>query len=359
MSIESLSPGAWRLDVNLKKNGKQYRKRETFNGSKGAANARYFEVKKELKAHAETDTSSLTLSEIVDFGQALEWYFKVKKDNLISPYVFSRMKADLGKVPLKEIGRRFKEYWLCLRRTRSKHTGELLSASTVNHYTVMAKAALNMCMRDGLIEGNPLKHIEILKTVPRDIFLSELDRQRLLNVVDREAPHLSAIVRFAFAVPCRKAELVSLRREDLDLINNAIRVRHENAKGDNGSWKPIPPGWMTEYFQSLPADCEYLFYRRDRQGNCRTLGNFKRSWGRCLRIAGIPDFHFHDTRHIAASDLLNAGNPEQLVCQIAGWKSGNMIRQYYHKDGLRAVQNVVFAGAKGDTSGRHLQTAVS
>ena len=47
--------------------------------------------------------------------------------------------------------------------------------------------------------------------------------------------------------------------------------------------------------------------------------------------------------------MLNAGNPEQLVCQIAGWRSGNMIRQYYHKDGLRAVKNVVFASEKPDT----------
>jgi integrase len=223
----------------------------------------------------------------------------------------------------------------------------------------MAKAALNMCLKDGLIKDNPLRHIEILKVVPRDIYLSELDRQRLLNVIDREAPHLSAIVRFALAIPCRKAELVNLRRDDLDLLNSAIRVRHETAKGDNGSWKPIPPGWMTEYFQRLPKETEYLFYRHDRQGKCKPLGNFRRSWTRCLRIAGIPDFHFHDTRHISASDLLNAGNAEQLVCQIAGWKSGNMIRQYYHKDGLRAVQNVVFSRAKPDTDTRHLQIAVS
>jgi predicted GIY-YIG superfamily endonuclease len=63
------------------------------------------------------------------------------------------------------------------------------------------------------------------------------------------------------------------------------------------------------------------------------------------------DFHrrLHTHQKGRANDLLNAGNPEQLVCQIAGWKSGNMIRQYYHKDGLRAVQNVVFSGAKPDT----------
>ena len=147
-----------------------------------------------------------------------------------------------------------------------------------------------------------------------------------------------------------------LRHQGVPVV--VVRVRHENAKGDNGSWKPIPPGWLTDYFQKLPKETEYLFFREIGPGRYMGLGNFRRAWTRCLRLAGISDFHFHDTRHIAASDLLNAGNPEQLVCQIAGWRSGNMIKQYYHKDGLRAVQKVVFSVEKPDSETRHAQSAV-
>ncbi len=178
--------------------------------------------------------------------------------------------------------------------------------------------------------------------------MSEVDRQRLLNVIDREAPHLSAIVSFALAVPSRKTELVNLKRNDLDLMNNAIRIRHETAKGDKGSWKPIPPE-MVDYFRNLPPDTEYLFYRIEK-GKPVKLRNFKRSFRRCRKIAGLEDFHFHDTRHISATELLNAGNPEEVVCQIAGWVSGNMIKKYYHKDGLRAVRDVAFVNHnKGKT----------
>ena len=358
MDMKQLKSGLWLLDVRIKRHGIQYRKRLRVRAGEKEATARFHEIKKELREQADAE-GSLTLSErLKTFGQALDWYYRARKDNLVSPSAFKSLKNDLGDVPLSEIKHKFKEYWLCLRRARSRQTGEYLAPSTVNHYTITAKAALNMCVKDGLLESNPLKHIEILKVIPRDIYLSALDRQRLLNVIDREAPHLSAIVRFALDVPSRKSELVQLRREDLDLLSNSIRVRHQNAKGDNGSWKPIPPG-MTTYFQTLPPGTEYLFYRRDWRGKFLPLGNFHRAWKRCLRLAGISDFHFHDTRHIAASDLLNAGNPEQLVCQIAGWKSGNMIKQYYHKDGLRAVQNIVFPGQKGYTSGVHLQAVVS
>jgi hypothetical protein len=195
MSMKQIKPDLWRLDISAWYSGKECRHREEFSGSKRAAVERCFELKKELRTRAKAEISSLKLSKIASFGQALEWYLKAKKENLVSPSSFERMKRDLGNVKLSEIGQKFKEYWLCLQRTHSRQTGEFLAASTVNHYTVMAKAALNMCVHDGLIENNPLKHIEILKVVPRDISLSEIDRQRLLNVVDREAPHVSATMQ--------------------------------------------------------------------------------------------------------------------------------------------------------------------
>jgi integrase len=51
------------------------------------------------------------------------------------------------------------------------------------------------------------------------------------------------------------------------------------------------------------------------------LGDFDRAMRRCLKLAGLKDAHFHDTRHNAATELLNAGTPERALCQIAGWKA--------------------------------------
>ena len=212
MAITQLSASLFRLDVRFSLECREHRVRETFKGNRKLAEERYHDILRGMKARAARQPRSLTID---SFGDALEWYFRVKKDNLVSATSFKRMQADLGGVRLREIGQKFKMYWLALRRTKSCQTGEFLSASTINHYTIMAKAASNMCVKDGgLLETNPLRHVEILKMTPRDIYLSELDRQRLLNVIDRKLC-TSAIVRFAFAVPCRKAELVSLRREDI------------------------------------------------------------------------------------------------------------------------------------------------
>jgi integrase len=76
------------------------------------------------------------------------------------------------------------------------------------------------------------------------------------------------------------------------------------------------------------------------------LGDFKTAWKRCLRLAGIRDFHFHDTRHISASNLLDNGTPEQVVMQVAGWKT-NMLRTYYHRSGKKALDLVRFPSMTG------------
>lgn len=350
MSIKRIKDGSWKLDVRIWKDGKEYRQRENVTGGQKAAESRVHEIKKELAQRAVTQCS---LTKVQSFGQILDYYSNQKMNCVSSPTCFNQMKSTLGKVPLDQLKVKFTAYWMTLRKTHSCQTGKFLANATVNHYTVLAKAALNMCVRDGVIEDNPLKHIQILKRVPRDIMLSDLDRINLINIIDREAPHLSAIVRFALEVPSRKSELVNLKVEDYDAVNNAVRIRHQNAKGKRGSWKPVPPGWLTEYFRNLPAT-EYVFYRTVR-GKYLPLGNFKRSWTRCLSLAKITDFHFHDTRAVSATNLLNAGNPEQVVCQIAGWTSGNMIRLYYRKDGLRAVQNLIFPQPKPDTCTGHFQ----
>jgi integrase len=198
-----------------------------------------------------------------------------------------------------------------------------------------------------LIKSNPISKVRFprLKELPRDVVLNSFDIQRLLNKVETEAPHLNAILRYALKVPCRKSELVKMKKDDLDMIHNAIRVKAGNSKNDMPCWKPIPPD-MVSYFRTLPKETDYLFYRMEEEKKTGAikyygLGNFQRSWRRCLRLAGLSFFHFHDTRHISATALIDNGTPEQTVMAVANWKT-NMLRSYYHREPKQALQLVRF-----------------
>ena len=60
-----------------------------------------------------------------------------------------------------------------------------------------------------------------------------------------------------------------------------------------------------------------------------------------MKLAGLQGFHFHDTRHISASALVNNGTPEQVVMTVANWRT-NMLRNYYHREPKKALELVRF-----------------
>jgi integrase len=255
---------------------------------------------------------------------------------------------ELGEIDIQFFPDRFEDYLHHLRATKSPRTHKMRSNATVNRVIEITRAAYNTGVALGFVETNPITKVRFprLKELPRDVILSELEKQNLLNVIDKEAPHLSAVVRFALQVPCRRSELVRMRKEDLDLIHNAIRVKAENSKNDKGCWKPIPPD-MVEYFRSLPRETDYLFYRKDEISKpgfttWSGLGDFHGAWRRCLKLAKLENFRFHDTRHCSASALVNNGTPEQVVMDVANWKT-NMLRKYYHREPIQSLKLVRFS----------------
>jgi integrase len=333
--IRPIGENKWRVVARVRVNGRIEHRQRTLEGTKEQSRELLAQFKREIRAGTNAERS---LTPIKTFGEALQFYLERNEAGRSMSY-FKRLLADLGSISIAALGERFDKYLQLLKSSAGQRTGKPLSNGTINRVLAWSKAALNFVEERGLIKGNPLKHFKKLKETPRDVVMSDIDRQRLLDVIEREAPHLSAIVRFALQVPCRKSELVNLSTDDLDLFNNCIRVKNGETKNGAGIWKPIPPN-MREYFQTIPSGCKHVFYRQDKNGY-HGLGDFKNAWRRCLKIAGVNNFRFHDTRHCSASALIDNGTPEQVVMSIAGWKT-NMLRVYYNREPKKTLDLVRF-----------------
>jgi integrase len=192
-----------------------------------------------------------------------------------------------------------------------------------------------------VIDKNPITTVRFpnFEEKPRDRYLTPEERLRLLNAIREHRPYILPIVQYMLAVPCRVSELTTARREQYNPFTQTIYI--PDSKAGIPIHKPIPPE-MVEYFQNIPSDCDWLFYRETSPGEYRPLNSLRCPWAFCLKRAGLADLHVHDLRHISATDLYEAGNPEMVIAGVAGWKTPDMLSRYYHKDSLRSAQRIAF-----------------
>ena len=334
MSIKKISDTAYKLDIRLWIKSKEYRHRETFAGGQKAAKNRELEIKEALQAKAAKENCSF---KIQLFGEALSFYLEHRSLGR-SRSLLKRLESDLGNVPIAELTGRF-DLWL-------QEIKKQYSACTVNRYLAWSKAALNLAIRYGYLKENPLQRFERLREIPRDRLLSDEEKLRLLTVVKTEAPHILPIVRYAMMIPSRRGELVSMRREWYDMVNNCIHIPAEYTKAKRSCIKPVPEE-LREYMRTIPQESEWIFYRKE-NGKYHSIGDFKKAWHRCLRLAEITDFRFHDARRGSYTALILAGNLPHVVQKISGHKT-DMSKVYLNISNMQAVKALKFASLEPET----------
>jgi integrase len=337
MNMKQLEPGLWLLDVRVIKDGKVYRKRQRVQGGLKAAEARYLEIRKELQGRAK-EKRSLTLT---TFKHVIEYYLERNAVDPASVTYFDKLKSDIGNVEVSELRNKFDQYLLLLRKTKVKHTDRFLSLNTVNRYIAWAKAAVNCAVRAGVIEKNPLQYFQKFPTRPRDRMLTETEKDKLIEAVQKEAPDIHPIVLYSLLVPCRRGELTTLKRTDYNMVTNTIHIPAERTKMKRPCIKPVPD-CLKEYMRNVPIESEYLFYRRTKQGQYLPIGDFRGSWKKCCASAGIENYRFHDQRRVAYTDLLLAGNAPHIVMQVSGHAT-DMSKVYFGRNEMLAAQSLNFS----------------
>lgn len=369
--IEQLAPGKYRVTVRVRVSGKIVERRENVNGSKEQARERRHQLKREIRERKPAGSLKFPFK---TFADALRIY-REKRGPFSIGYTQTllRVEKEVGTFPLEHFEDRFEEYIRLYKVTPSKRE-KLRSPSAMNRPIEIVKAVFSTCYALGLFKNNPISNVRFpeVKEIPRDVTISEADRKKLIETAlkNKRTEHLSNAINYAIQVPIRRSELVNMKVDDIDLfgVPPSVRIRNGTTKNDLGTWKPIPPDMM-EFFIRRKKEArskeEFVFGRfvkgdrKDRSGENEHfigLGNFKNAWNTVRTEAKLPLIHFHDTRHVSATNLIDNGTPEQVVMTIAGWKT-NMLKTYYHREPKRALELVCFARKCEDDVKTQMQKA--
>ena len=245
-------------------------------------------------------------------------------------------------------------------RWRSEKSKAKMKSATINSYVNPLKGAMSRAVEWGIIDSHDLHKVKALKVDNSRIrFLDKKEEPALrttLKIRDKRikderengnkfrqqrsypllpelrdyhfADHLEPLVLLAMNTGMRKGELLNLRWENVDLINNVVTIKAENAKSGKARHVPL----NNESKQTLAGwqrDTREQGYVFEGEAN-KPITDVKKAWGNLLDEAKIEEFNFHDLRHHFASKLVMAGVDLNTVRELLGHANLDMTIRYAH-----------------------------
>lgn len=247
-----------------------------------------------------------------------------------------------------------------IEKWRSEKSKAKMKPATINSYVNPLKGAMSRAVEWDIIDTHDLHKVKALKVDNSRIrFLDKKEESSLratLTIRDKRikderesgnkfrqqrkysllpelrdhnfADHLEPLVLLAMNTGMRKGELLNLRWENVDLVNNVITIKAANAK--SGKARHIPLNKESKQtLVSWQRDTKEQGYLFEGESN-KPITDVKKAWGNLLVEAKIEEFNFHDLRHHFASKLVMKGVDLNTVRELLGHSNLDMTIRYAH-----------------------------
>ncbi len=211
-----------------------------------------------------------------------------------------------------------------LNRLANSRLNTGVAPATVNRMLAVIRAILNTaCKQWGWLDTVPA--IRLLPEPKRRIrWLTHDEATRLLI----ELPdHLAAMVRFSLATGLREMNVVELEWKQVDLEQRRAWIHVDQAKGQRRAI-------------AVPFNAQAIVVLREQQGQHPTrvfvyegkpvTRANNHAWRKALVRAKIENFRWHDLRHTWASWHVQAGTPLNVLQELGGWATLDMVLRYAH-----------------------------
>ena len=236
-----------------------------------------------------------------------------------------------------------------LRRIRAKVLERDIAPSTANRYMAVLSTILRYAHKQGWCESVPA----IPKTPEPRGRIRWITRHEAARLLDELPIHLRRMAAFTLATGLRRANVTGLEWSRVDLERRMAHVVADQAKTGRAIGVPLNDDAM-----AILADCaddhpRFVFVWRHQ----RIKDTGQKAWARACARAGIQDFHWHDLRHTWASWHIMAGTPVQVLKELGGWASLEMVLRYAHLSPAHlsdAARNITGLAQMRHTGDKHL-----
>jgi integrase len=244
-----------------------------------------------------------------------------------------KLTAAFGGKKLTDITPAAVEHYKAQRLASTTRYGRPPAPATVNRELACLKHMFSVA-RKGLIHlpggaphENPVSSVEFLDE--HNILDRVLTAEEFRRMVDLSPDYLRPILTCAYYTSMRKAEILGLTWDRVDLKVGFIRLREVDTK--TRERRSIPIGReLRNALRGLPLALDsygnrvpYVFTR-----NGHRIKSIREIFSRVCREAGLTDVVFHTLRHTATTNLRRSGVDALTAMKITGHKTMAVFKRY-------------------------------
>ena len=196
--------------------------------------------------------------------------------------------------------------------------------TTVNRTLEILRAILRKARDDWEWIGN-CPNIPMLKEPAKRVCWITRDQAEVL--LSLLADHQQPMMRFALETGLRRSNVTHLEWSQVDLERRMTWVHPDQAKAEKAIGVPLSDEAIVILLGQKEKHPRWVFPYR---GKPVTQTSTK-AWRDAVRAAGIASgFRWHDLRHTWASWHTQDGTPLNVLQELGGWASAEMVLRYAH-----------------------------
>ena len=138
------------------------------------------------------------------------------------------------------------------------------------------------------------------------------------------------LLKCMYYLGLRNSEVRTLHRDDIDSINNTVKV--VQGKGKKDRYVPIPEGFSKELKEYMRGVSGFMFAGRSKEGTIsdRHIRRIVKTHAEAAQIRKFEEVHPHTLRHSYATHLQNSGVPLNVIQSMLGHERIETTTIYTH-----------------------------
>ncbi len=212
-----------------------------------------------------------------------------------------------------------------LRHYQAARLAEGAEAGTINRELAALHRMFQLAVTAGVFMLTPRQTFpaRLEENPPRQGFF---EHPEYLAIRAHLPPDYQDVLDFAYYTGWRRQEIVRLAWREVDLSGGVIRLDPERSKTRTGRLLPLSPplrGVLARRAGVRRLEMPLVFHAAG-----APIGDWRKTWGRACRLAGLPGKTLHDCRRTAARNLVRAGVPERIAMAMLGHKTRSIFDRY-------------------------------